>query len=114
MFRVTLNVEIGKRIRVIRELQKKTREQIAEIANISPQFLFEIETGRKSMKAQTIINLSKALEVTTDYILTGNNNAPTSKILKNLENLPSNALNIAEKFLEIFAEGAQNYKNKKI
>ena len=65
------------------------------------------------MTAQTIVNLAKALEVTTDYILTGNNDAPTSKILKNLENLPSDTLNIAEKFLEIFTEGAQSYKNKK-
>ena len=106
MLRVTLNVEIGKRIRMLRELKKKTREQIAEIAEISPQFLFEIETGRKSMKAQTIINLAKALEVTTDYILTGSNNAPTLKILKNLEDLPPETLSIAEKFLEIFSKGA--------
>lgn len=110
MFRVTLNVEIGKRVRVIRELQKKTREQLAEIAEISPQFLFEIETGRKSMKAQTIINLAKALGVTTDYILTGSKDAPTSKILKNLEDLTPDTLSIAEKFLEIFTEGAKNYK----
>lgn len=114
MLRVTLNVEIGKRIRVIRELQNKTREQLAEVAEISPHFLFEIETGRKSMKAQTIINLAKALEVTTDYILTGNNDAPTSKILKNLEDLTPDTLNIAEKFLEIFTEGVRNYKSKKI
>ena len=101
-----LNVEIGKRVRVIRELQKKTREQLSELAEISPNFLFEIETGRKSMKAQTIINLAKALKVTTGYILTGSNDAPTSKILKNLEELPPNILNLAEKFLEIFSKGA--------
>lgn len=106
MLRVTLNVEIGKRVRVIRELQNKTREQLSEVAEISPHFLFEIETGRKSMKAQTIIKLAKALEVTTDYILTGSNDAPTSKVLKNLENLPSDTLSIAEKFLEIFSKGA--------
>ncbi len=113
MLRVTLNVEIGKRIMLLRKLQNKTREQLAEIAEISPHFLFEIETGRKSMKAQTIINLAKALEVTTDYILTGNNNSPTSKILKNLEDLTPDTLNIAEKFLEIFTEGAKSYKDKK-
>lgn len=107
MLRVTLNVEIGKRVRVIRELQHKTREQLSEMAGISSQFLFEIETGRKSMTAHTIINLAKALEVTTDYILIGSNNAPTSTILKNLEDLPSETLNIAEKFLEIFSKGAK-------
>lgn len=37
-----LNIAIGKRIRDIREKQNKTREQVAEQANISSQFLFEI------------------------------------------------------------------------
>lgn len=110
MLRIALNIEIGNRIRTIRELKKKTREQVAEIAEISPHFLFEIETGRKSMKAQTIINLAKALEVTTDYVLLGSNDAPTSNILKNLENLSPDTLNIAEKFLEIFSEGARKKK----
>ena len=105
MFRVTLNVEIGKRIRVIRELKKKTREQIAELAEISPHFLFEIETGRKTMKAKTIINLAKALNVSTDYILVGAV-TPLAKIVNNLEGLDPDKLNLAEEFIKVFSKGA--------
>ena len=102
---IDLNLEIGQRVRLIREAQKKTREQIAEIAEISPHFLFEIETGRKTMKAKTIINLAKALNVSTDFILTGNT-TPLAKIVNNLEGLEPDKLNLAEEFIKFFSKGA--------
>lgn len=101
-----LNSEIGNRIRLIREAQGKTRDQISELAEISSHFLFEIETGKKSMTAKTIINLSKALNVTTDYILLGTT-TPMSKIVNNLEGLLPEQLNLAEQFIETFSIGAQ-------
>lgn len=100
------NVDIGKRIRQIRESQGKTREQIAEAAEISPQFLFYIETGQKSMSAKTIVNLAAALNVTTDYLLRGCI-TPMAKIVTNLEGLPPEQLNLAEKFLKTFSAGAR-------
>ena len=100
------NVNIGKRIRQIRESQNKTREQIAEAAEISPQFLFYIETGQKSMTAKTIVNLAKALNVTTDYILIGQYSS-MSRIVDNLEGLEPEKLDLAEKFLEVFSAGAR-------
>ena len=47
-----LNSEIGNRIRLVREAQGRTREQIAELAEISSHFLFEIETGKKKHDRQ--------------------------------------------------------------
>ena len=101
------NVDIGKRIRQIRESQGKTREQIAEVAEISQQFLFYIETGQKSMTAKTIVNLANSLNVTTDYLLRGCI-TPMAKIVTNLEGLPPDKLNLAEKFWETFSVGARN------
>ena len=66
-----LLADIGKRVRKTREHYKLTREQLAEMANISPQFLVHIENGTKSMTSNTICNLSRALNVSTDYILFG-------------------------------------------
>ena len=100
-----LNTEIGNRIRLVREAQNKTRDQVAESADISSHFLFEIETGKKSMTAKTIINLSRALHVTTDYILLGHV-TPMSKIVNNLEGLPPDQLILAEQFIETFSFGA--------
>ncbi len=66
-----LNEEIGARVRRRREVLGYTREQIAERANISVQFLFDIEKGKKSMTAMTIVNLAEALSVSIDFLLLG-------------------------------------------
>ena len=100
-----LNVAIGNRVRLIREAQGKTRDKLSEEADISPHFLFEIETGKKSMTANTIINLSKALHVTTDFLLLGCV-TPMSRIVNNLEGLEPDKLSLAEEFIQIFSQGA--------
>ena len=102
-----LNIAIGNRIRLIRESQGKTRDKLSEEADISPHFLFEIETGKKSMTANTIINLSKALNVTTDFLLLGCV-TPMSKIVNDLEGLPPEDLNLAEQFIKKFSRGAMH------
>ena len=101
-----LNISVGNRIRLIRESQGKTRDKLSEEANISPHFLFEIETGKKSMTTNTIINLARALNVTTDFLLLGSV-TPMSRILNNLEGLPPEKLNLAENFLKDFSFGAR-------
>ena len=39
--------KIGYRIRELREMHNYTREEIAEMVEISPKFLYEIESGKK-------------------------------------------------------------------
>ncbi len=65
------NVIIGQRIKGLRLKLKMTREALAEAANLSVSFLYEIETGKKSFSAYTLGNLSRALNLETDYILLG-------------------------------------------
>ena len=82
-----LNIAIGGRIRKVREHQHYTREQIAEKADISAQFLADIENGYKSMTAATIISLANALHISADYILLGtepNNNTETMDEIQSL------------------------------
>lgn len=63
--------EAGERILLIRVMRGYTRESLAEMASISPKFLYEIETGRKGFSASVLYNLCVALRVDSDYILTG-------------------------------------------
>ncbi len=109
---------------MLREAQGKTRDKLSEEADISPHFLFEIETGQKSMTSNTIINLAKALNVTTDFILLGVDtptvkveplikSAPIAKIVTNLEGLPPEQLNLAGQFIEIFSVGARTKRKVK-
>ncbi len=66
------NKEIGARIRWQREFLEYSREALSEMADISTQFLADIEMGRKSMTAITLKKLSESLHVTTDYLIFGN------------------------------------------
>lgn len=63
--------EAGMRIRELRELRHYSREQFAELTEISPKFLYEIETGKKGFSAYTLLKMSEVLEIPTDYIMMG-------------------------------------------
>lgn len=62
---------VGERIRELREIQSYTREALAEKADISSKFLYEIETGKKGFSADVLCRLSRALAVSCDYIMLG-------------------------------------------
>lgn len=63
--------EIGLRIMQLRLDRGYSRECLAELAGISAKFLFEIERNQKGFSATTLVNLAAALDVSTDYIMTG-------------------------------------------
>lgn len=65
---------IGKRIKETRMVRNMTREKLAAESGISVTFIYEIEVGKKSFSVDTLVNLSKALDVAVDYILYGNIN----------------------------------------
>lgn len=62
---------IGVRIRRQREDLGYTREQFAELLDITPRFCSDIELGVKGMSIPTLCKISSALCLTTDYILWG-------------------------------------------
>lgn len=68
------NIEMGERIRTLRKNQKLTRETLAELSNISTQFLADIESGKKGMTVFTLKKICLALHVTPNYIVYGNEN----------------------------------------
>lgn len=41
------------------------------MVDISPKFLYEIETGKKGFSAYTLYKVAEVFLVTSDYILTG-------------------------------------------
>ncbi len=77
----TIYKDAGNRIYLARAARGYTREDLAEMASISPKFLYEIETGKKGFSASVLYNLSVALDVDCDYILTGQKRAGYDKQL---------------------------------
>lgn len=76
------NIEIGERIRKIREDLKMTREQFSEMIDISDVFLGQIERGERSLSIKTLSKIVYYSGSSTDYILFGekNNDGTISKI----------------------------------
>ncbi len=66
-----LATEIGRRIATRRNQLGLTQEQAAEKAGLTQQFFASVETGSKNMRAESIIKVSRALNVSTDFLLTG-------------------------------------------
>ena len=82
------NAVFGLRIRTIREKQKLSREKLAELANISTQFLADIETGKKGMTVVTLKKICSALHISSDLIVFNNNDTDSSYINSMLSTLP--------------------------
>ena len=68
------NAEIGKRIYERRKQLGITQEDLAELADATPQAVSNYERGERELKATTIIKISSALKVTADFLLTGASN----------------------------------------
>ncbi len=60
---------VGKRILSERLLHNYTREYLAELADISPKFLYEIETGKKGCSSFVLYRLATALNIKTGFIM---------------------------------------------
>ena len=107
-----LLTDIGKRIRKTREHYGFTRERLAETANISPQFLVHIENGTKSMTANTICNLARALNVSADYLLFGLEDTDLNRTLAMealVSLLPEDRM-LAERVLQTVLQMIKNVK----
>lgn len=87
-------LSIGKRIQQQRELMGYTREELAEMADITPRFCYYLELGQKGMSLETLCKLKSALHINTDYLLFGEqksfNDSDSVKTL--IETCPSDKL----------------------
>ncbi|MCI9273591.1 MAG: helix-turn-helix transcriptional regulator [Clostridiales bacterium] len=69
---------IGERVRKQREALGFKREELAGKIEISTTFMADIENGSKGMGMDTLYRLAQALDVSTDFILTGRMNRDIS------------------------------------
>ncbi len=77
------NVEIGERIRTIRESMSMSREKFSEMIDISEVFLGQIERGECSLSLKTLSSIITNTGNSADFILYGreeDNNAYIKKI----------------------------------
>ncbi len=99
------NEEIGKRIRELRKEHDLTQEQLAELADISVDFLSLIETGRSSPSAQNLGKIAAALVIPADYLIFGKlPYKENAKINAMLSTLPDEIQKQVEKMITVFVD----------
>ncbi len=67
----TFSQEIGKRIIDRRKKLGITQEALAEIGDVTTQFVSYAEAGKRAMRPENLLKIANALGVSTDYLLTG-------------------------------------------
>jgi len=78
--------EMGIRIYELRKQMGITQSELAERCGMNPQNISTAELGKKALRPESIVKLSHALGVSTDYLLTGcRTSADHSLILAKLE-----------------------------
>ena len=93
--------QVGKRLRRIRTQMALTREQFAEQVEISPQFLAELENGKKGMSAETLFKICNRFDLSADYILLGQASAAqlSDPVQNALRNFPDPYVELTEEII---------------
>jgi len=93
--------EIGIRIMNRRKEMGLTQEGLAEKSDLTPQFISYAETGQRAMRPENLMKLANSLEVSTDYLLTGDIiDKDMLLISKKLNQLNSSQLRIVEDIID--------------
>lgn len=94
-------IEMGKRISQRRKDLQMTQEQVAEKMNLSLQSISCIELGKKAIRPENLLNLCRTLNVTADYVLTGDKSAKQlSGIFRKLATLSDDDFHMVESLVD--------------
>ncbi|MBQ8763153.1 MAG: helix-turn-helix transcriptional regulator [Clostridia bacterium] len=94
--------DMGERACLRRKTLGYTQEQLAEKINVSVQMISNLELGKKAIRPENIVKLCSALEISTDYLLTGIiSNDKISKLSDKLTQLSPEALKTIEQLLDL-------------
>lgn len=102
-----VNIILGERVRLGRKENHITREKLAELIDVSPRFLAEVESGKVGVSLQTLKNISIALSTSTDYLLGLDNENQLSL----LEILFNQLAGLDEKYLPLISAIVKELKN---
>lgn len=62
---------VGERIKKRRLELEWTQDQLGQKAGISKSFLSDLENGKRSVGAENLLDIARALGVSLDYLMTG-------------------------------------------
>ncbi|MEG1682374.1 MAG: helix-turn-helix transcriptional regulator [Oscillospiraceae bacterium] len=100
------NIQMGERFRAAREAAGYTQERLAELLDVSAQYISGIERGTVGLSVPTLKRACAVLLVSSDTILRGSQPlGDTSRIVARLQQLPAEHIAIVETIVNKYAEG---------
>ena len=97
--------EMGKRIAQRRKELGLSQEGLAEQAGISPQTMSTAERGTKALRPENLLKISKALNVSTNFLLTGEmNDCDLGELADKIKLLTPKEIRAIEKVIDEFIE----------
>ena len=101
---------IGGNIRKARQRSNLTQEQLAELVDITPQYLSDLERGVVGTSTSTLIKLSNKLNVTTDFLLFGSGremDSDSAILIEKMRYMPKKKADLVERGLKILIEAIE-------
>ena len=77
---------IGKKIKLARSKTNYTQETLAEKASLSPRFVSQLERGISFGSATTIVNLCRALNISSDFLFSDLISANSTEAIPEFDN----------------------------
>lgn len=98
---IELLKSMGERIYTQRKALKMTQEELAERIGVSTQMISNLETGKKAIRPENLLKICEALNISADYVLTGNGtNRVVDSITEKLAGLSEEELRMVREMID--------------
>ena len=100
------NIQIGLRVKQAREAAGLTQERLAELVDVTAQYLSGVECGAVGLSVPVLTQICSVLHVSSDFILMGDiEGSDVTNITARLSRLPSEHVKTVEEILNCYMEG---------
>ncbi|MGN0521139.1 MAG: helix-turn-helix domain-containing protein [Eubacterium sp.] len=97
--------DMGKRLSARRKQLGLTQEQLAEKMDVSIQMISNLELGKKAIRPENLLKICQILDISSDYVLTGNKSEKeTTKMINSINQLSNKEIEIIEMIIAYFID----------
>ena len=112
--RKELYIKIGERITHSREIAGYTQEKLADLTDVSIQYISDLERGIVGTSIPTLIKICETLNVSSDFILMGRTKENNlSNVQNRLLYLPESQIKLVERGINLILEAVTISSNTK-
>ena len=101
---MNLKKELGEKIKRVRKQRNLTQETLAEMVDISPRSLSNIELGVSFVKAETLEKILDSLNISTEELFANNHIKSNHELIREIDkmiNAAQNNTKLLEKIYKI-------------